>query len=70
MITFQLSAAGKVRISIYDVLGREVAELVNVNMLAGKHSVEWKSATECSGVYYCRMTADDYSETKKILLLR
>jgi flagellar hook assembly protein FlgD len=62
-------------VKVFDLLGREVATLVDDVQEAGYHSVEWKGATLAgspvgSGVYFYELRAGSYVETRKMLLLR
>jgi hypothetical protein len=59
-----------VELKVYDVFGREVATLVNKKQDAGTHSVTWNASSMSSGVYFYRLRAGAYSETKKLLLLK
>jgi len=67
-----------VKLSIYDVLGREVATLVNENKQSGSYTVQWNAANFPSGVYFYRLQARQTSggqagsfvETKKLILLK
>ena len=63
---------GRVRVAlkVYDVLGREVATLVNEEKLPGLYQVEWNANTMASGVYFYRMDAGGSVQTRKLLLLR
>ena len=74
-IRFELPAAKHVQIIIFNTNGQQVRTLVNDNYSAGIHNVVWDASNEQgakvpSGVYYFRMTADDFSDTKKLLLLK
>ena len=69
-IKYQLPILTNVRLSVYDVLGREIKVLVNQEKPAGSYEVEFNGANFPSGVYFCRMEADKYSDTKKLLLLK
>jgi len=74
VIRYQLSVTSSVRLSVYDVLGRELATLVNRELPAGFHSAEW-SAEGSSGVYFYKIEAvgvdgKRFVETKKMILLR
>ncbi len=69
-IKYQLPILTNVRLSVYDVLGREIKVLVNQEKPAGSYEVEFDGANLPSGVYFCRMEADKYSDTKKLLLLK
>jgi hypothetical protein len=59
-----------VTLKVYDVLGKEVATLVDEKMEAGKHSVRWDAERVTSGVYYYKLTAKNFSETKKLLIIK
>ncbi|GEM_PF-2008450 len=69
-IKFQTPTPGFVSLKVFDVLGREVARLVNSEMKPGSHSVEWNALNVPSGVYFYRLQAGSFSETKKLVLLR
>ena len=61
----------KVILKVYDVLGNEVAELLNEYKSVGNYEVEFSASEKIpSGVYFYRLTAGNYSSTKKMLLLR
>jgi hypothetical protein len=55
---------------IYDILGREVAALVNQQLKPGTYEVDWDAANYPSGVYYYKLTAGDFTETKKMVLVK
>lgn len=57
-------------LKIYDMLGREIATLVNEEKTAGSYEVSFDATGFSSGVYYYRLTAGSFSQTKKMLLLR
>ena len=69
-ITFDLPKSGFVSLIIYDVLGREVAVLLNKKLKAGSYTGTWNAESYNSGVYFYRLTAGDYVETKKMLLIK
>jgi len=67
------SVLQNVSLKVYDILGREVATLVNENKLAGNYQVEFNSVHIpglSSGVYFYTLRSGQFSETKKMLLLR
>jgi len=70
IISFQIPAISNVKLKIYDVLGREVTTLVNKEMKAGSYKVDFNSKGLASGIYFYRLTAGDFSEIKKMVLLR
>jgi hypothetical protein len=69
-ITFALPVKSFVSLKIFDVLGREVATLVSEELSTGKYSTQWNAAGLGSGVYFYRLQAGSFMETKKLLLLR
>jgi hypothetical protein len=75
VISYKVSTVSQVQLKIYDFLGREIAVLVNEEKAPGKYQVSWngedKNGSKVpSGIYFYRMTAGNYSLTKKMLLLK
>ncbi|NOY77411.1 MAG: family 16 glycosylhydrolase [Calditrichaeota bacterium] len=72
-IRFRISEAGHVRVEIYNILGQEVAVLLNQVKPAGEYRVEWQPRLK-SGLFFCRVDWDSrgkrFSKTRKLLLLR
>lgn len=69
-ISFTVPDAGNVKLSIFDLSGREVAILLNSAVNAGEHSVEWNAEGLPSGTYFYNLTATNFTATKKLLLLK
>ncbi len=69
-LSFDLPVASKVNLTIFNVLGQEVTTLVDKKMEAGSHTVEWNAARFSSGVYFYRISADNFTETKKMMILK
>ena len=69
-IRYDLPKQAKVKLVVYDLLGREVATLVDKTKQAGKYNVTWNAKRFASGLYFCRIQAGDYSAVKKLLLLK
>ncbi|MBU2444049.1 MAG: T9SS type A sorting domain-containing protein [Bacteroidetes bacterium] len=74
-IRYNIVKREKVTLKIYDLLGREIATLINEEKSPGEYEVEFNtekflSSSLTSGVYFYRLQAGDFSETKKIVLLR
>jgi len=68
-----LSSIGEgpgVRLVIYDVLGREITTLVNEQLQPGTYETEWDASKYSSGVYFYILTTSDYSETRKMVLVK
>ena len=57
-------------LTLFNLLGEEVTTLVNAEKDAGNYSVEFNAASLPSGVYFYRLQADSFIETKKMVLLR
>jgi hypothetical protein len=69
-IRFELPKAAHVSLGVYDILGREVSVLVNERRDAGVHEVRFDGSNLASGVYFYRMQAGDFVDSKQLLLLR
>jgi hypothetical protein len=69
-IKFELPTSTVVRLSVFDMLGREVSVLVNERRDAGVHAVIFDGSYLASGVYFCRIQAGDYVSSKKLVLLK
>jgi len=59
-----------VQLVVYDLLGREVSTLVNEDEGPGSYEVKFEGTGLSSGVYFYRLTADNFVQTRKLLLLR
>jgi len=69
-IKFQIPKASFVTVSVFDITGRTIEKPVNEQLKAGIYEVNWNPANVSSGVYYYRMTAGDYIDTKKMVLVK
>jgi hypothetical protein len=74
-IMFDMPNAGDVKISVFNVLGQNVTDLVDGHMEAGTHEVVWNGkdndgATVASGIYFYRIDTNQFSDTKKMMLLK
>ncbi|MBS1513806.1 MAG: T9SS type A sorting domain-containing protein [Bacteroidetes bacterium] len=70
VISFQLPVHSFVNIKVFDINGREVSELVNEKLSAGEYKINFNGALLSSGVYYYKMTTENFSETKKMILVK
>ncbi len=70
VISYQLPASSEVSLVVYDMLGREVQTLVNTRQAAGSYQVQFNAASLTSGVYFYRLQAGSFLETKKMLLVK
>ncbi len=69
-IRFEIPKAGLTKLNIYDVTGREVSLLVNTKLQPGKYEAEFSGVNLSSGVYFYKLVSGDYSEVKKLLLIK
>lgn len=70
MIQYSIAEAQKVEIKVYDLLGREVATLVNEIQNPGSYNVMFNAAKLSSGVYFYKLTAGNYTDVKKMTLIK
>ncbi len=70
VIQYSLGKQSKVKLKIFDILGREVTTLVNNIQKSGRHIVEFNASSLASGVYFYRIEAGDFILTKKMILLK
>jgi len=70
VISYELPVTGNALLKVFDVLGNEVAELVNEKQNAGSYSVEFDGSNFSSGVYFYKLTAGEFVETKRMILLK
>lgn len=70
MIEFSIMQEGITSLRVFDLLGREVATLVNGRLNAGSHRVQWDASGAPSGIYFYRLQSGNFIETKKMLLVR
>jgi hypothetical protein len=69
-IKWQVAESRFVTLKVFDLLGREVATLVNEMKQPGRYEVNWNAAGLASGVYTYRLQSGPYNQTRKLLLLR
>ena len=69
-ITFEIKKFGYAKIMVYDVLGREIRTLVNESLKPGTYEITFDGSEFPSGVYFYRLTTGEFSETKKMLMVK
>lgn len=69
-IGYQISENRNVKLTVYDILGNEIAVLVNELKSPGNHSVDFNADGLSSGIYYYRLTAGEFTDTKKMIYLK
>jgi len=70
VINYQLASESDVRLFVYDLLGREVASLVNEKKAAGFYTVSFNATNISTGVYFYKLTAGNFTEIKKMTLMK
>ena len=69
-ISYDIQEAGHVSLTVFDVLGREVVTLVNENQTSGSYSVEFNAAKLSSGIYFYQLKVNDFTDLKKMVVLK
>ena len=69
-IKFAITKAGMVNMTVYDVNGRKVEELVNSSYNTGTYEVNWNASKYSSGVYFYTIRTNEFSETKRMVLIK
>jgi len=70
VIEYQVPEASEVRLEVYNILGEKVATLVNSQQQAGYRSVTWEDSEAASGIYFYKLSAGDYTETRRMMLVK
>ena len=70
IINYELKALGHVKLMVYNILGKEVAELVNEKQYSGRYKIEFNGAVLPSGVYFYRLIAGNFVDTKSMVLIK
>ncbi len=69
-IKYELAVNGYTTLKIYDILGKEVTNLVNEKQDAGIYEVQWNAANLSSGVYFYKLQSDRFVQTKRMILTK
>ncbi|MCX6163855.1 MAG: T9SS type A sorting domain-containing protein [Ignavibacteriae bacterium] len=69
-IKYQISNACYVSMKVYDILGKEVATLVNANLKAGQYELQFNASNVPSGVYFYKIIAGNFTDVKKMLIVK
>ena len=70
MIRFDLLKSVYVKLTVYDILGKEIITLVNEKLSAGSYEVEWNASDYPSGVYFYKLVTDEFVDVKKMVLVK
>jgi hypothetical protein len=69
-IEFDISTLSNVKIIVYDMLGKQISVLYNDQLTPGRYKVLWNASHMPSGTYIYKITADNYTEIKKMILIK
>jgi photosystem II stability/assembly factor-like uncharacterized protein len=69
-IKFSIPVSDLTTIKIYDVLGKEVASLLNEKVIPGTYTIDWNASAVPSGVYFCLLKSGSFTETRKMVLVK
>ncbi|MBO6524924.1 MAG: T9SS type A sorting domain-containing protein [Balneolaceae bacterium] len=69
-INYSIENSGQVQITVYNLMGQKVAELVNETKSAGSHNVTWNASSAASGMYYYRLESNGQTLTQKMSLIK
>jgi subtilisin-like proprotein convertase family protein len=70
IISYQLAVSSKVILKVYDILGNEVATLVNEEKPAGNYEIEFEATNLSSGLYFYQLKSGEFVQTKKMILIK
>lgn len=70
IIRFHIKDSRFVELKIFDIIGREITRLVNEKLNTGTYEVNWDGSNFPNGIYFYRLTAGDYTETKRMVLVK
>jgi hypothetical protein len=70
IINYQLPVGSYVKLTVYDIMGKEISVLVNEKQNAGRYEIEFNGDNLPSGTYFYRLSADGFNETKKMILIK
>ena len=69
-IKFELTGQSAVKLVIYDILGREIQTILNEKLGSGTHEIDFDGSNLPGGVYFCKLAAGNFIETKKMILMK
>ena len=70
MLTYELSQADKITLTIYDIQGNLIKTLFQGIQQPGQHQIAWDASEVASGIYFCRLSAPNFQQTQKMVLIR
>lgn len=69
-IRFSIPITGFVSLKVYDVLGNEIAELINENLNPGNYETKWNAGSFASGIYFYKLATNEFVSVKKMILVK
>jgi hypothetical protein len=69
-VNYELPITNYVELSIYNLIGQKIVTLVSEKQKAGHYQVEWDASSLSSGIYYYQITAGEFVQTKKMILIK
>ena len=69
-INYEVAHFSNISLKIYDIAGREVAELVNGQLEPGQYSINWNASKFSSGLYFVKLTTENFTQSQKIMLIK
>ncbi len=69
-IKFDIAKSSLLQMKIYNSAGKEIETILNERLSAGTYEVNWNAANLPSGIYYCKLTSENFSDTKKMILIK
>ena len=69
-IEYSIGMAGQTRLMVYDIMGREIAMLVNEYRPMGTHKIVWNASSMPSGIYFYRLETSSFTRTQKMVLMK
>lgn len=69
-LRFEVQNSGPVLLNVFDMLGREIASIVNERLTPGVYTRTWNAGNAASGIYYYRLHVGDFTQTKKLVLMK
>ena len=70
VINFSIPKTKLVLINVYDIMGREIATIINKELVQGTHSFKWNANNQSSGIYFIKMQSGEFVKTQKVILLK
>jgi choice-of-anchor B domain-containing protein len=70
VINYQVARTVDVKVEVFDILGRRVTTLVNTKQPAGTYSVDFNGSTRASGIYFYKLTAGEFVQTRKMMMVK